>query len=125
MPEIDATSRNMFKKEKHPLKQNEYLNLPDLLFFNWCQQQYNVNRGIYNTIDQWFYHYGIKEILPRRLYILSFLRFALDKKLVTDSKKFIRFGNGGLTKQLAVFMTETENESEKTALYLYSTLPNI
>ncbi|MDQ0201516.1 hypothetical protein J2S10_004722 [Neobacillus ginsengisoli] len=67
MSEINLSSRNIFRKElgKDPLKKNGNLNLPDLQFFNWCNHQYRLNRGIYNTIDQWFYDYGIKEVLSR------------------------------------------------------------
>jgi riboflavin kinase len=119
MSEIQLSSR--MERAKHSLKQNEYLNLPDLQFFNWCNQQYNINRGVYNTVDQWFYDNGLKEILPRRLYILSFLRFVLDKELVSGPQKFIRFGNGGLVKQITEFIKIKDNESEKPSLYLYST----
>ncbi|MFC6603187.1 hypothetical protein ACFQDF_19260 [Ectobacillus funiculus] len=56
MSEIVLNSQHIFRKEagRTSLKQNEYLNLPDLQFFNWCNQQYRLNRGIYNTIDEWF-----------------------------------------------------------------------
>ncbi|WP_051633716.1 hypothetical protein [Bacillus sp. UNC41MFS5] len=110
---------------KGSLKQNEYLNLPDLQFFNWCNQQYRINRGVYNTIDQWFYAYGFKEILPRRIYLLSFLRFVLDKKLQSDQQKFVRFGNGGLIKQISEFLTIIDKESEKPSLFLYETYKSL
>lgn len=34
----------MQEEVKGFLKQNEYLNLPDLQFFDWCNQQYRLNR---------------------------------------------------------------------------------
>lgn len=48
--------------KKKSLDNSEYLNLPDLQFFLWCQQQYKLNKGVYNTIDSWFYEYGIVHI---------------------------------------------------------------
>lgn len=107
MSESQINSMNIYRlnEGESSLKRYEYLNLPDLQFFNWCNQQYKINRGVYNTIDQWFYDDGLKGILPRRLYILSFLRFVSDNKRESNPQKFIRFGNGGLTKQLTEFKT--------------------
>jgi hypothetical protein len=121
MSEINLSSRNIFSKElgKAPLKKNGNLNLPDLQFFNWCNQQYRLNRGIYNTIDQWFYDNGITEVLSRRIYILSFLRFVMETKSESEQHKFIRFGSGGLTKQLTDFLTIIDKESKKPSLYLF------
>ncbi|WP_205650859.1 hypothetical protein [Ectobacillus funiculus] len=115
MSEIVLNSQHIFRKEagRTSLKQNEYLNLPDLQFFNWCNQQYRLNRGIYNTIDEWFYHYGIKEILSRRIYILAFLGFVQETEQESDQHKFIRFGNRGLTKQLTEFIAIQDKESKQ------------
>jgi hypothetical protein len=38
------------------------INLADLAFANQCFEVYGINRGVYNTIDYWFYENGIKEI---------------------------------------------------------------
>ena len=92
------------------LEQSEYLNLPDLSFFHWCEQRYALNKGVYNTIDNWLYEYGIVHILSRRIYLLAFLEFAKDAGLKKGQHKFIRFGNGGLTRKLHEFMKEKENE---------------
>ena len=115
MSEIVLNPQHIFRKEagRTSLKQNEYLNLPDLQFFNWCNQQYRLNRGIYNTIDEWFYHYGIKEILSRRIYILAFLGFVQETEQESDQHKFIRFGNRGLTKQLTEFIAIQDKESKQ------------
>ncbi|MBI0579111.1 hypothetical protein IEC97_17210 [Neobacillus cucumis] len=82
----------------------QYLNLPDLQFFILCNQKYKVNRGVYNTIDQWFYEYGIVNIHYRRIQLLAFLDFFKDKILEKDRQKFIRFGHGGLAKSLNEFI---------------------
>jgi riboflavin kinase len=92
-------------KKENSLETNIYLNLPDLQFFNWCNRQYQVNRGVYNTIDQWFYEYGIVNVHSRRIQILAFLDFVKDEML-EEQPKFIRFGHGGLTKRLNEFIND-------------------
>ncbi|HWO98490.1 MAG TPA: hypothetical protein VNM45_19590 [Bacillus sp. (in: firmicutes)] len=41
---------------------------------------------------------------------MAFLEFVKDAGLKKDQHKFIRFGNGGLTRKLHEFMKEKENE---------------
>jgi riboflavin kinase len=96
--------------QKRILEKSEYLNLPDIEFFLLCEQQYRVNKGVYNTIDKWFYHDGIVNIIHRRIYLLAFLEFVTEENSKDDHHKYIRFGNGGLTKKLNQFMKETETE---------------
>ncbi|AKP46524.1 MULTISPECIES: hypothetical protein [Bacillus] len=91
------------KEKKNSLRENKYLNMPDLSFFHWCHQQYGINRGVYNTIDHWFYEHGLEEIISRRIYILAFLKFVRETENGSGQHKFIRFGNGGLTKKLIEF----------------------
>jgi riboflavin kinase len=92
-------------KKENSLETDKYLNLPDLQFFNWCNRQYQVNRGVYNTIDQWFYEYGIVNVHSRRIQILAFLDFVKDEML-EKQPKYIRFGHGGLTKRLNEFIND-------------------
>ncbi|MGE7781015.1 hypothetical protein ACQKL0_13925 [Peribacillus sp. NPDC097264] len=104
---------SIFELSKHPiqkgnLEKSEYLNLPDIEFFLLCQQQYRVNKGVYNTIDKWFYQDGIVNIIHRRIYLLAFLDFVTEENAKENHHKYIRFGNGGLTKKLNEFMKETE-----------------
>lgn len=60
---------------KTNLLENEELNHPDLKFYHKCYQDYHINRGIFNTIDDWFFEYGVIDIVYRRFYILAFLEF--------------------------------------------------
>lgn len=76
---------------------SELLNLPDLAFSRYCQKNYRINRGVYNTIEQWFYEYGLNRVQERRAMILLFL-----KQLGTADEKYI-FGAGGLKQQLQFF----------------------
>nr|WP_246869473.1 hypothetical protein [Priestia megaterium] len=92
--------------KQNTLEKSEYLNLPDLQFFQWCHSQYGLNKGIYNTIDQWFYGIGIERVQYRRIFILKFLEFSKDYGVVKDQQKFIRFGNGGLIRRLQGFMRD-------------------
>lgn len=64
--------------------------LPDLSFIRLCESRYGINRGIYNTIDLWFYEQGFIDIVERRKTILSFL----------DGNSRQRFGHGGLSIKL-------------------------
>ena len=84
---------------------SKYLNLPDLQFYNWCNQQYRVNRGVYNTIDQWFYEYGIINVHSRRIQILAFLDF-VKEEMLEEQPKYVRFGHGGLSKRLNEFTND-------------------
>ncbi len=92
--------------------ENEYLNLPDLSFYNKCNQQFRINRGVYNTIDNWFYDYGVMNIVYRRIYMLAFFDFVKDKNSESSSQKFIKFGHGGLTLRLKEFTTTYLNDKK-------------
>jgi riboflavin kinase len=108
---LDSKVITFHKKDEKwdSLQQNEYLNLPDLQFFLWCHQNFKLNRGVYNTIDTWFYNYGVNHIIHRRMFILSFLNFVNESSQDQGNQKFLRFGNGGLTSKLHQYMEETEN----------------
>lgn len=77
-----------------------HIHMPDLLFVRFCEEKYKVNRGVYNTIEQWFYDQGIHNILQRRKVILSFLLFS---RTYQNSDGKIKFGHGGLTERLNKF----------------------
>lgn len=83
---------------------SEYLNLPDLQFFHSCQHQFKINKGVYNTIDNWFFQKGIVSVLNRRIYILAFLDFVKETMQYNNQNKYLRFGNGGLTNTLQQFL---------------------
>ena len=80
------------------------INLPDLQFSQFCQQQFSLNKGIYNTIDSWFYNNGIIDILVRRKMILQFMKFSSS-----DETK-VKFGSGGLSKKLDDFWNQSIGE---------------
>lgn len=84
----------------------KYLNLPDLQFFNWCNQLYGINRGVYNTIDQWLFEFGIISIYNRRINLLAFLNDIQVGSTEKNDHKFIRFGPGGLTSRLNEFVSQ-------------------
>lgn len=81
-------------------KSNELLHLPDLKFSQYCEEHFSVNKGIYNTIDQWFYRKGITDILERREKIILFI---IDN---CSNKGKVKFGPGGLKKALEDFWNE-------------------
>ena len=88
---------------KVPWARSESLNLPDLQFFKWCNRQFGVNRGVFNTIDSWFYENGIVDVYYRRILLLEFLEFSLENGLRQGESKFIKFGHGGLATKLNEF----------------------
>ncbi|CAH0255839.1 RNA-binding riboflavin kinase RibR [Peribacillus sp. Bi96] len=94
----------MKERQNGRLEYMEHLNLPDRIFFHWCQQQYGLNRGVYNTIDHWFYEYGIVHILYRRINLLAFLEFASKPEPESGKTTLIKFGSGGLTQKLQEFI---------------------
>jgi riboflavin kinase len=72
----------------------EDLHLPDLSFVRLCKEQYGINRGVYNTIDLWFYEKGFYNIVKRRELTLNFLQFT---RIKTGKINRVTFGNNGLT----------------------------
>lgn len=67
----------------------------DFYFQKFCEENYGINRGVYNTIDNYLFEKGFEDILNRRKAILSFLQFVSSRK-DKDSTR-IKFGNGGLS----------------------------
>ncbi|MED1469836.1 hypothetical protein [Bacillus salipaludis] len=108
----NPSSLGLYKKplQKKTIEKNNYLNLPDLHFFLMCQQHHRVNKGVFNTIDHWFYEYGIVNIIDRRNYVLAFLEYVTEGNSQPNHHKYLKFGNGGLTRRLHQFTKEKEIE---------------
>ncbi|MBS4215173.1 hypothetical protein KHA99_22275 [Bacillus sp. FJAT-49825] len=70
--------------------------------------KFGINRGVYNTIDTWFYHNGVKNIIFRRKKVLEFLSLA---RIHNENPK-LKFGKGGLISKLNEFWT-VENTTDK------------
>jgi riboflavin kinase len=68
-----------------------HLNMPDILFSRFCEEEYKVNRGVYNTIEQRLYNQGVHNIIQRREVILSFFLFIRTNQ---NSDGKIKFGHG-------------------------------
>ena len=79
------------------------IHLPDLQFCKLCEDIYGVNRGVYNTIEDWFSNKGINNILIRRTMILDFLAFTCGHSISQSCKGKFKFGHGGLTIKLEEF----------------------
>ncbi|WP_010288717.1 hypothetical protein [Kurthia massiliensis] len=78
----------------------EIFHLPDLQFVQFCEKRFALNKGIYNTIDSWFYDTGITDIVERRKLIFQF-----SMQHCTEKTKF---GPGGLTRKLEAFMDQVD-----------------
>ncbi|MCM3078598.1 MULTISPECIES: hypothetical protein [Brevibacillus] len=81
----------------------EKIHLPDFSFCKVCETVYGVNRGIYNTIDSYFYQKGNKDIVVRRQMILSFLQSIGTSQANLNKKSSFKFGHGGLVEKLDAF----------------------
>jgi hypothetical protein len=81
-------------------KNKKEIHLPDLTFCKLCEDKYGVNRGLYNTIDYWFYEKGIENISERRSIILDFLQVVCDRSKISTPNRKYKFGHGGLTIKL-------------------------
>lgn len=85
------------------------IHLTDLMFFKYCEKNFNINRGVYNTIDNWFYDKGILNIEQRRIQIISFLVYKCEESSL-DSQ----FGKGGLSFKLKKYLNlQSEKETVK------------
>lgn len=89
------------------LQTEEILNMPDLLFSKFCEEHFEINKGVYNTIDSWFYQQGINRIVHRRKMILTFCQ---SIRLLRKEK--VKFGPKGLTSRLNAFWTQIVNGKE-------------
>ncbi|MFC5589754.1 hypothetical protein ACFPRA_12685 [Sporosarcina soli] len=76
------------------------INLPDLLFVKYCTETFGLNRGVYNTIDEWFYLENVQDIKVRRENILDFLLYTSESMDKGDRKGKLKFGKGNLVNQL-------------------------
>lgn len=92
----------------------EVLNLPDLKFVQFCAWKFQLNRGIYNNIDNWFYEQGVQNIVHRRKVIIQFLFF-----ICINGQK-VKFGSGGLKNKLEEFWNQSSVQVSNVVEYAYS-----
>lgn len=89
-------------EEHHSLVQ-----LPDYLFVKYFQNEYGLNRGVYNTIDKWFYsEMNQDSIVERRKTIIDFIEYYCDYNQ-SDTNKFI-VGRGNLVNYLEKYSKENK-----------------
>lgn len=89
----------------------------DLYFVNFCGETYGINRGVYNTIDSWFYAKGMNNIIERRKNIIRFLECVQIDRCQHNSR--VKFGNGGLKIKLNHYLYSKQlyqGRREKDAL---------
>ncbi|MEH7741583.1 hypothetical protein V7263_11220 [Bacillus subtilis] len=85
--------------------QEKIVNQTDLQFLRYIENQYGINRGVYNTIEQWFFEEKVDDIVKRRFYILCFLNYVFK-----DQKGTGRFGKKGLTSKLNQFWMKIDKD---------------
>lgn len=90
---------------------------PDLAFHHYCLHMYRLNRGTYNTIDQWLYDNGYPEIKNRRKMIIRFLDLMAQSQ-ADEQRKYLSFGKGNLIVELSQFTDEYDTRvRSKLAAY--------
>ena len=92
----------------------EMMHMPDLLFSKLCEEKFEINKGVYNTIDRWFYKQGLSQIIERRKTILSFFQYI---SLSENQGKKVKFGPGGLNNKTSlVFGNRKSNHFNHKAM---------
>lgn len=81
------------------MKFEQMINLPDLQFVKWCEKNFGINRGVYNTIDEKLFELGYKNIQIRREAIITFLKQHVEN----TNEKYYKFGHGNLSIALQSF----------------------
>lgn len=82
-------------------EQKLIINSPDLVFVKYCEETFGLNKGVYNTIDQWLYRKGFLDIKDRRKKTMEFLLFCTN--ITNKGKRKLKFGRGNLTNLLLEF----------------------
>ncbi|WP_172368991.1 hypothetical protein [Sporosarcina jiandibaonis] len=70
------------------------VHLPDLSFVRKIEESFFINRGVYNTIDAWFYDNGFIDITERRIHVLRFLQHMTANLKEEQSTKRLSFPDG-------------------------------
>lgn len=76
------------------------IHYPDLHFVNYCTDEFDINRGIYNVIDKWFFEKNYFNVIERRKVIIEFLNYVSEENEMDQKAKF---GKGGVSDYLAGF----------------------
>lgn len=79
---------------------------PDLLFFQYCEQHFRVNKGVFHTIDCQLYEMGFHKVKKRRYIMVQFLCRAQQQ--LEHTTKYIKFGHGNLRKAIDDFLEQHE-----------------
>ncbi|MBS4206625.1 hypothetical protein [Bacillus sp. FJAT-50079] len=82
------------------LTERTVIHYPDLYFAQYCINNFDINRGIYNVIDRWFFEKNFFNVIERRKVIIEFLIY-INEENTTNQR--IKFGKGGVSDSLTNF----------------------
>ncbi|WP_199203743.1 hypothetical protein [Sporosarcina sp. P16b] len=80
------------------------IHLTDIAFVRLCSDRFGVNKGVYNTIDTFFYDRGFEDIVERRKNVLVFLEYI--KRTGNGEEQRVKFGSGGLSLKIEEYLKE-------------------
>ncbi|WP_158735743.1 hypothetical protein [Alteribacillus sp. YIM 98480] len=81
------------------MNQENPIHLPDLLFTTFLSDHFGVNRGVYNTVDEYLYKAGLKDITERRKTVIDFFTY-LQRVNGVKANGRINIGRHGLSSRL-------------------------
>lgn len=83
---------------------NTIVYLPDYLFAKYCEDEYGLNRGVYNTIDKWIYERNeTMNVEERRKRIIDFIEFYQTHN---ENNREFKVGRGNLSKAFHAYWYE-------------------
>lgn len=83
----------------------ELTQLLDFEFTQHCHITYKVTSNLYNSIDRFFYDYGLKKVEERRKHLLSFLEYSQAGRKHSDLQ--LGFGQKGLKPQIEEYLQDS------------------
>jgi riboflavin kinase len=101
---------NIKEDRKSSFKKTVYLTLSERAFFTWCYCCYEIDKGVYHTINTWFYEQGITNRVFRRIHMVAFLHFLNNIGLESALDISTYLARRRLIKKLHQFLEDEEKE---------------
>ncbi|GIQ69541.1 hypothetical protein XYCOK13_23650 [Xylanibacillus composti] len=90
----------------------QVVHYPDIVLAQYCHDQFGLNKGVYNTIDEWLFSHGEQDVILRRTQMVRFLEDCKNRAGYSAAGQ-LTFGRGTLTEKLALFQQRYGHDSQK------------